>query len=117
MATTRPSTLKRVLEAIVVALPALLILIAVATGTVDLDPPGIFVLIGVLALAAAVYTQHWAAYLALLVVGIGALFATDMIALAFWVIGALYIAIAAANLIVHFTSNRRSASDRWAPVA
>lgn len=109
MATARPvKPLKRVSETIVVALAVLVAVVAMVTGTFDNKPAGILTLAGVLALAAAVYTQHWTAYALLLVAGIGAFFLTGMIALAFWIIGGLYVAIAAINLIVIFTSQRRA---------
>lgn len=107
---SRRRTVKRVIETIVVALPVLLAVIALVTGTFHVDLPGILVLVGVLVLAASVYTQHWTAYLFLLGAGVGALFVPGMIALAFWIIGGLYIAIAAVNLIVIFTSPRRAAT-------
>lgn len=102
------NTPKRVIETTLVLLPVIPLLSGLVTGTLGVTPTGFLPLAGIAGLAVWVWTQHWGAYLALLAVGIVCLFAQGLIALAFWVVGVLYITIALVNLVAVMVRNRRN---------
>ncbi|WP_300345397.1 hypothetical protein [Nesterenkonia sp.] len=100
-------TIKRPIETILVALPVLLLICGVATGTFDMAPAVVLHAAVIAGLAVWVWTQHWGAYLGLLAVGVACLFVQGLIALAFWATGGLYVTIAVINLVVTLVRTRR----------
>lgn len=103
----RWGNVKRIVEASLVALPAVLAILALATGTFAFTVETLITVAALLALALLVYTQHLAGYLILLGLGVAALFQSGLVALAFWVFGGLYLLIAIVNLALILSRWRR----------
>ncbi|MFP7834702.1 hypothetical protein [Marisediminicola sp. LYQ134] len=99
---------KRVIEAFLVALPALLVVLGTISGSLGSTLGSWLSVAAVVVMAAGVATEHWVAYVVILVVGIIALFSTGLLALAAWVVGAIYIGIAVINLVIIVRRRRSS---------
>lgn len=98
---------KRGVEVSLVALPGVLLLVGMFSGSLLFEPLSIVPVLALLGLAAWVWTQHVSAYIALLILGAAGLFSQGMVALALWVFGGIFILVGLSNIAIVLLRKRQ----------